>query len=247
MAKLLKATVGILFTERMFRLSSLSGELIDDLLSLRGKIIDSDDFQTFERDTHNTNLRLFNERSGKYLNINLESITLTHDLYDSEANFKFDTFIAEFEAIWSAVDTRLKLPNIRRIGFVTEQRFHTGSNSNQLLVDKLTTLKTSGFPAKFHLAFEDRLNVGIGGLPDPTKDDFINVIRAYYDSSIDIEHPEEDSINANLDVQRYYSPALKSKGFPVDEVRKLKRKYDEAESKFNSELTRFGISNAKSA
>lgn len=245
MAMIQKATVGILFSERMFRLSSLSGVLTDDLLALRGKIIDSDSFETIGRDPHNFNLRLYNEDAGVFLNITLESIVFTRDLYNSADHFDFDTFLDEFQAIWRAFDTRLKVPGIRRIGFVTEQRFQAGSNSNQLLVDRLTTLKFTGFPAKFHLSFEDRKNVGIGGLPDPTKDDFINVIRTYYDSLLDVEHPEADSINANLDVQRYYSPFFK--GNPFDEIRKLKNEYDKAALKFIGDLNGFGIRDVKAA
>ncbi|MBI5439463.1 MAG: hypothetical protein HY936_11070 [Nitrosomonadales bacterium] len=99
MAKICKATVGILFGERMFRLSSLSGALTDDLLALRGKSIASDSFETIGRDAHNFNLRLYNEDSGSYLNITLESITYTRDFYDSAAHFDFDTFLDDFQAI----------------------------------------------------------------------------------------------------------------------------------------------------
>lgn len=245
MAKISKATVGVVFAERMFRLSSLSGVLTDDLLALRGKTIASDSFETIGRDAHNFNLRLYNEAVGSYLNINLESITYTRDLYDSAAHFNFDAFLDDFKAIWHAFDTLLNVPGIKRIGFVTEQRFQIGNNSNQLLVDSLTTLKTNGFPAKFHLTFEDRINVGTGGLPDPTKGDFVNIIRTYYDSLLDSEHPEADSINANLDVQRYYSPILKAK--PFNEISKLKKEYDKAASKFIGDLNRFGISDVKAA
>jgi hypothetical protein len=245
MAKILKATVGILFSERMFRFTSLTGALTDELLALRGRGINADSFQTIGRDPHNSNLNLYNEESGIYLNITIESITYTRDLYDSDSRFEFDNFYSEFQAIWQTVDSILKFPTIRRIGFVTEQRFHTGSTSNKTLLNNLTTLKSNGFPAKFHLTFDDRINVGHGGLPDPTKDDFINIIRTFYDSSIDAQNAEADAINANLDVQRYFTPAHKGK--PFDEIKKLKKEYDKAAQSFNNDLTRFGIDNAKTA
>ncbi|MBI5439464.1 MAG: hypothetical protein HY936_11075 [Nitrosomonadales bacterium] len=112
-------------------------------------------------------------------------------------------------------------------------------------MDKLTSLKSNGFPAKFHLSFEDRKNVGVGGLPDPAKDDFINVIRTYYDSLLDVEHPEADSINTNLDVQRYYSPIFK--GAPFEEITKLKKEYDKTALRFTGDLNSFGISDVKAA
>lgn len=239
MAKILKATIGVLFTERIFRLSTHAGALTDDLLSLRGKKVDLDSFESIGRDPLNNSLRLYNEEAGIYLAINLESITFTYDLYDLDADFNFDNFFAKFQAIWETFDARIKAPDIRRIGYVTEQRFKLGSDPSGLLVEKLTTLKSEGFPAKFNLTFEDRKNVGHGGLPDPTKDDFINIIRSFYESSVDIEHPEECSINANLDVQRYFAPALK--GSPLSEIKKLKNEYEKAALKFTIDISKLGI------
>lgn len=194
MAKILKATVGISFSERMFRVSTQAGALTDDLLALRGKQLELDSFDAVGRDSTGSSLRLHNKESGMYLVINLDSITFTYDLYDKDTDFKFDTFLAWFKAIWETFDARIKAPPIRRIGFVTEQRFYAGSDSNKILVDRLTTIKPVGFPAKFHLTFEDRKDVGHGGLLDPTKDDFINIIRSFYDGSMDIDHPEDESI-----------------------------------------------------
>ncbi|MBA4382555.1 MAG: hypothetical protein C0406_08325 [Sideroxydans sp.] len=180
-----------------------------------------------------------------YLVINLDSITFTYDLYELNADFKFDTFLAWFKAIWETFDARIKAPSIRRIGFVTEQRFYAGSESNKILVNSLTTVKPMGFPAKFHLTFEDRKDVGHGGLLDPTKDDFINIIRSFYDGSMDRDHPEDESINANLDVQRYFSPALK--GAPFDAIKQLKAEYDKAAVKFGIEVDKLGIGDGKAA
>lgn len=245
MAKISKATIGILFAERMFRLSSLSGALTDDLLALRGKSIATDCFENIGRDMQNFNLSLYNADVGNYLNITLEGITFTHDLYDSSNPFNFETLLDDFKAIWQAFDNRLKVPSIKRIGFVTEERFQAGSNSNKLLVSKLTKLNFNGFPAKFNLSFEDRKNVGHGGLPDPTKDDFINVIRTYYDSELDVSHPAPDSVNANLDVQRYYSPLFK--GTPFEEIRKLKKEHEKAALKFNIDLNGVVLDDVKAA
>ncbi|MGB8410942.1 MAG: hypothetical protein WCE58_13665 [Gallionella sp.] len=245
MAKINKATVGILFSEKMFRITSVFGSLTDDLLALSAKGIIADTFKTIGRDVHNSQLQLYNKETGVYFSIDLENITYTKDLYDSEANYDFAGHLAEFEALWKVMDSRLKFPSIRRIGYVTEQRVHAGETSNKLLVEKLSRIKPLGFTAKFLMTFEDRINVGYGGLPDPTKDDFINIIRAYYDSAIDAQHPEVDSINANLDVQRYYNPYLK--GEPFADIKKLKKEYDKVALKFNDDLTMFGTDNAKAA
>lgn len=241
-----KATVGIVLSERIFRLSTQAGALTDDLLALRGKKIDLDSFESVLWEPRSNTLRLFNDEAGIYLLANLEGITFTYDLYNlEEATFQFDDFIAKFQSIWDVFNARIKASAIRRIGFVTEQRFEAGKNSSKLLVEKLTTIQSDGFPAKFNLSFEDRKNVGVGGLPDPTKDDFINIIRSYYDSLLDKEHPEDDCINANLDVQRYYNPALK--GSPFDGIKKLKIEYDKAALKFAIDIKKLGINNGKAA
>ena len=250
MANILKATLGISFSERMFRLSSLSGSIVDELLSQRRKKIRSDSFEKISRVDNQSNyyLRLFNKASGIALAVDFDGVTYTHDLYDLNSHFEYNNFFKEFKAIWKILDSRLNFPDIRRIGYVTEQRFNTGNkDSNKVLIDRLTTFKLEGFPAKFNLTYQDRKNAGHGGLPDIRKDDFINIIYSYYDSSSDGEHPDEDSLslNANLDVQRYYSPFCK--GTPFDEIKKLKKEYDDAALRFNQDLSNLGINDVKAA
>lgn len=245
MPKILKATLGVAFLKPMFRLSTLSGQLADDLLKLRGHAIPAGDFDSIARDQQNTTLSLYNANSSVLFNISQADATYTFDLYDSDGIFSFEKLFVQFQAIWNTADATLKFPAIRRIGFVTEQRLSTGVKSNDLLMDRLTTIKPNGFPARFHLTYDERLNSGHGGLPDPTKDDFINVIRTYYDSALDGQHSEPDAINANLDVQRYYTPPLT--GSPFEEIKRLKIEYDKAAVKFNSDLEKMDSSYAKAA
>ncbi|MBI4998170.1 MAG: hypothetical protein HZC22_15015 [Rhodocyclales bacterium] len=245
MARILKATIGIRFSERMFRLSTHAGALIDNLLALRGKPLDSGDFETIGRDAHDMNIKVYSETAGKYLHIDLENVTYTVDLYDKGENFSFDTFLDNFSAIWNVINETLHCREIRRVGLVTERRFLKGNEPNRFLLDHLTTFKFDGFPAKFNLSFEVRKNTGPGGLPDPTKDDFINYLYFFYDSILDIEHSEPGAININLDVQRYFSPSLRDG--PIAALRKLKAEYDKADQDLLARIKPFGLADGKPA
>lgn len=244
MSKIQKATIGIAFSTNMYRLSTLSGQLADELLKLRGNSIPNEYFANIGRgDLQNVSLSLFNKEIGVHFGITQTEISYTFDFYNSENIFSFEKFINQFEAIWNTSNSVLKFPLIRRIGFVTEQRIYAGSKSNNILLDNLTTMKPNGFPARFQLTYDDRINTGKSGLPDYTKDDFINIIRSYYDSLLDVNHPEPDHINGNLDVQRYYAPNLS--GTPIEEIRKLKSHYDKASIEFVSHLEQLESKHAK--
>jgi len=91
--------------------------------------------------------------------------------------------------------------------FVAEYRF---AATSEHLLTNLTKMKAGGHIDKFQMSFETRHQTGKGGLPDPTKDDFFNVIRQIYDSAMDLDHATRGFVNANLDVQHYYAPALTS-------------------------------------
>jgi hypothetical protein len=71
------------------------------------------------------------------------------------------------------------------------------------------------------------------------KDDFINAIYQFYDSAIDATNPSEGKINANLDFQHYYSPAVTTK--IVDETEKLFYAFKKELTKFDQEITGMGL------
>jgi hypothetical protein len=241
MMKVQKATVGIRFSERIFRISTLSGNLIDDVFSLRRGPLTNDHFAAVGRDRQGNGFTMSNEEYGNYLTVDIENVTYTQDLYDSDRDFDFEKFFHEFGAIWAALDSQLQAPHIRRIGYVCEHRIEDANASQSLLKALTPHGNGQGYPAKFNLSFEVRKNTGHGGLPDPIKDDFLNLIYGYYDSSLDTSHAQDGAFNANLDVQRYYSPALKDK--VLDEFRKVKGEYDKAAKQFFADLRKQGLAN----
>lgn len=238
MSKVYKATVGVKLLRKMFRMSSLHGVLADAVLEAQGtKPLHDDHFLEVSRINSDTMLRLSNDDKGYVLTVDSDGVTYTHDLY-GKRSFDFDSFIKEFRALWGILNNVLEIKSVRRIGFVTEYRFPM-KNPSEKLVGSLIKVPSSGYHDKFQLIFESRVPTGSGGLPDATKDDFISTIRQYYDSSLDSEHPESDHINATLDVQHYYAPALKG-GIPA-EFEKLKHEHEKAERSFIENLASFGL------
>ena len=89
------------------------------------------------------------------------------------------------------------------------------------------------------LKYEDRRLTKEGAIPDIKKSNFINVIRDYYDSELDVDHPEENCINSNIDVQQYYSPLFN--GGVYEEVIKLRRIFEEEWKRLGEELKSKGL------
>lgn len=239
MPRIRKATLGVRSLQKMFRLSSLSGMLADAIIAARTKApLDEKYFTNYMRANDDTVLRMTNEDRGHFLTIDVDQITFTHDLYEIDREFDRAAFHAAFRVIWEAIDPILKAREIRRIGFVAEYRFAMAAEH---VATSLTRFKLAGHADKFQLSFETRHQAGKGGLPDPTKDDFINVIRQFYDGTMDRDHPATGpgSINANLDVQHYYAPSLTT-DIPRAALN-LQQEFDKRVPLFFDELGALGI------
>lgn len=228
-----KATVGIRPLKKMFRLSSLSGSIVDDVLDLRGNGLEDDyftDVATTIRPSTGaqlTGVQISNEKKGNFLRLTSDDIAFTKSFYAITKKFDFEEFLKEFRIIWAVVDAHLGVKNIRRVGFVTEHRYGR-SEPSKSLSSSLTKMAHDGYVDKFALSFEDRLLAG-GKRPNDEKDAFTNVICNAYDASLDAEFSEEGAININIDVQKYFAPALSGK--VPDEVLKLHNKEYQAYSK----------------
>jgi len=240
MPNIKKAVVGIRPVRKLFRIDSLWGSSTDAVLDLRDQGPFRDDyFTSVTYSPDQTTVSLRNEIFGNFLTMTAEHIVFTKDYYSGESRFVFEEFLKEFRLIWEALDSVLKLRNIRRIGFVGEHRFPYAKGPTGHLVSTLTKLKYGGYADKFGLTFESRSMVG-GNVPDPKTGDFINIIRSIYDGSRDTDHPEEGCINANLDVQRYYAPS--ASGRVADEFLKLYNKeYIPASQEFFEQIDKLGV------
>ena len=225
----------------MFRVSSLHGSIVDSVLSLRGTApIDDEYYTEVTRATEPFAIQLKNEERGNVLTLDLSNITFTKDLYDSEKAFNIEDTLKEFRVVWKQVNDVLHVKDIRRIGMVVEHQLAVEKgNPSVALLKKLTGVEAGSHVAKFYLHFEERSTTKKGGIPDFTKDDFINVIRDYYDSERDTDHPRDGHFNVNLDVQRYYSPLFNGNVF--DEVTVFRQQLIKQEELLEKDLKQRGL------
>ena len=211
MLKVNKFLIGIRPASRMFRVPSVVGLIIDAILAERGgKKLEDEYYSEVASNHEKSSYRLRNEELGNILRIDLENIIFIKDFYVTGKQFNFKKVFDEFAYIWKIINQYLKLNDVRRIGIVAEHQFELeAQNINTKLVQSLTRFNDLKHPAKFMLRFENRYPTKEGVAPDIDKSDFINVIYSIYDGELDAEHPGKGLINANIDVQRYFSPLLK--------------------------------------
>lgn len=241
MKEINKFVIGIKPSQKMFRISSIAGLIADEVLATRGKKQITDEYyKEVSRNTEQGYLRLRNKELGNILQIDLENIIFIKDYYSLDTHFNANKVFEEFKIIWKAINDILKLKAIRRIGISAEHQIEINdNNATKKLIKSLTSIPSPDHPAKFLLRFEERAITKEGAMPDFKKDDFINIIYDYYDSENDSENPKENHINANIDVQRYYSPLFE--GNVADEVVKVKHIFDQKKNKFEISLKQKGL------
>ena len=156
--RIMKFTVGIRPSQKMFRVSSLHGSLVDSVLSLRGSNpIDDEYYTEISRGAEQAFIQLRNEDRGNTLRIDLDNFTFVKDFYASEKQFDIDDALKEFRLIWKQVNEVLHVRDIRRIGIVAEHRIPVEKNNpSAVLLKALTSVPVSAHPAKFILRFEER-------------------------------------------------------------------------------------------
>lgn len=240
MARIRKVSLGIRASSKMFRVSSLAGQIIDEILSHRGKKpLEKEHYSNIGTYLEQGAFAMSNKKLGNHFQVDRQQILFVKDVYDQpDNNISLDNVMKEFSFVWSILDDILKVRDIRRIGIVAEHQVQK-DNGNKLLIESLTSLSPPLHPAKFHLTYEERKPTAEGIAPDIKKDNFVNVIYSYYDSEIDADHPTPNAINSNIDLQKYYSPLISSN--VKDEISKLLVQFKKKETEFISFLTEKGL------
>jgi hypothetical protein len=231
----------------MFRVRSLGGSIQDSVLALRGshKLIPDDYFVNTGLIQNLDGVRMFSTSNGNSFHVDIDNVIFGKDAYKSQHSVNFEDFHAEFRVLWNVTNDILKMRAVRRIGLVGEFRFSPKDGTpSKTLVENLTTYKPVGMPNKFMLRFEDRTLLADGQPPNSKDDAFTNYIYHIYESSQDDTYRDESQLNANIDVQRYYAPAIG--GNVLDELVKLKKDWDAASTKFVKFMTGLGLQDAKS-
>jgi hypothetical protein len=244
MAIVRKFTLGVLPFAKTFRIHGLGGAAVDAVLRLRGKTLPESYFADVGVNADRTAYRVSSEDHHNSLQLTEENLTLTKDYYEGQQSFDFRKVLEEFRLIWTAVDSVLKITDIRRIGMVAEHRYSVENDKPGLWMrTNLSTVPTSLATDKFMLRYEEREFASDGGVPDLKKADFINYIYTIYDSSSDVNHPRRGFVDADVDVQRYFAPLFS--GNVGDEVLKLHKHLDPAVRRIDDFLKSRGAAHAK--
>lgn len=243
MLDLKKITIGIRPAQRMFRVSSFIGAVIDEVLSKRGVgLIGAEYYSEVTKSQEQAFVQLRGQDGANFLRIDQDGIVFCRAAYDAAGSgISIDNCFAEFHSIWKAINDVLIVRNIRRIGLVGEHRISMPeSEVNKRLMSAVTTFEPPAHPHKLHLRFENRSFItSKTGIPDLKSDDLLNVISDFYDSSMDGDFPTSEGINFNLDVQRYYNPFFN--GGLQNELIFLKKKLEDEQKRNEGLLKERGI------
>ena len=238
--KPLKMSIGIRPARAMFRFSTLGGALIDEILAYTEKSKHSRKiFKHVEQDGDKSHFRLVGDSCSLF--VGTHDVQYSVDHYEAKSTLEINTEVDRFISLFLAINSSLKMRDIRRIGMVCEYRTpsKTALPSKDLL-EELTKLEPIGYPAKFQLQFEHRHPItNATGVPDFRTDDFWNIIESYYDGEIDAYHSATRQINLMLDVQRYYNPLLEDKFDSA--IRSLAEKYNKQFGIFAEKAKSLGV------
>jgi hypothetical protein len=224
--KIKKFIVGIRPSSKIFRLTSLYGTIVDSILAQRGSNQISDEYYSnVGSNVEQGVFTLENKELGNILRMDHSNIIFVKSSYEADITINTEKTLLEYQTIWSIINQVLKLNDIRRIGVSAEHRItNDETNINAKFIEAFCKFSPPKHLGGLHLKYEDRREPKTGIIPDPNKSDYLNIIYDYYDSELDASHSAKGSINANLDVQRYYSPLVMKNIW--DEVKIQKRQFD---------------------
>lgn len=235
--------IGIKFNKRCFKLPSVGGIAIDEIIALCEKDKDLGANYYNQVSTPSTIEGEYSISFMKDKRVNTLSILPDQFVFkkshESSGSINVDKAISEFQKIWKVANKVCAFPDVRRIGFVGEYRIDPGKNSKSadLLISKLTKFSPPSDCTKFYLTWEDRGLDSNGGAVNPDIDAFVNKIYSFYMSEMD-ETPQKGRINANIDVQKYFNPA---KLDPIGEFRELKDIYLTSKAEFKIRIKDMGL------
>lgn len=237
--------IGILFNRKMFRLPSVGGMAIDEILKTceQDKKLGYGFFNQVSTPATKEgeySVSMINNGRHNSLSILPDQVVFKRSSTNDSSATSPDKVMEEFSILWKAANKIIEFPEIRRIGLVGEYRIKErkqGSAGIQL-IEALTKFKAPDSCGRFHLNFESRSLNSKGEIASTETDDFWNELFSFYISDID-ETPEKGKLNANIDVQRYYNPAKRELG---RELSLVKDKYLDRKKHFKESLKEMGLS-----
>ena len=241
---LFRFTIGIQLNKKLFRLPSIGGIVVDEILSgmVTNKLLGVGYYtqvSTPSTGGGEYSVSLIDDEKKHSLSILPNQFIFKKSSQSNQASVSVDSAIEEFKAIWQIANKVVNFPEVRRIGMVGEFRRSEKTDGKGCieLVDALTKFQSPLSSSRFHLTFEDRELASGGAIADANFDDFINTIYSFYIGSMD-ETPTSDAIHSNIDVQKYYNPA---KIDPIKELQKVKSIYIEKKKDFKEQVKSLGL------
>jgi hypothetical protein len=243
-----KITIGVQPIDKVYRVHSLGGAVVDSILGLRLKELPEDYFEEVAVAHGTQNGYRLSGRKGENSLVFTESqLVFTRDHHESSSRLDFDKVASEFRLIWNAANSILQMANVRRIGIVAECLYTVPHKSvsgwlrSRLLSPQLHAEVLHS--ERFTLRFEERELAKDGIAPDPKKADFHNTICTIYDNAYDDTHPVPGFVVLSVDTQRYFAPVISGKTVP-EEMQKLRRQFELSLAKFDQQLVTLGATHA---
>lgn len=230
-----KLTIGARFTRKIFKLSSVSGRIIDDLLESRDRGKIKAKLEHFRGSGTGDFVQLQDESGRVTINVDSEAVTVALDVVKTGGHVDFDEVRFIFQETWRITQLQLNNPFPRRIGIAGEFWLDPIKNPSGILASHFLKDPPTGTLAKYVTQFERRFP-DAGGPFDPTKSVFLNVIQGFYDAELDVVHAKSDAIVASLDVQRYFD--IEAKINTSDELTKLNNNFNKEKELLDKTLTK---------
>lgn len=186
-------TVGIRFS-KSFRITDISGNIIDDLLYGPSTPFGTKIFTQVQENTRREKI-LYNEESNEYLRVNTDDIILGIKVEDFDKSYKWinDKVISYFK---NSLFSKHKINNILRIGVIFHHKLDNNGRFKEI-ISQITTNKVKDL-RNIDLSFSKKLPALVG--LKKGVNDYKNTIYQFMET--------KKYLFANLDYQHYYEPAV---------------------------------------
>lgn len=226
-SKIIGISLGVRFV-RTFRISDISGDIIDNILHCDKSPFDINFFPKIKENNAREKI-LLNDETNNYFRINTDDLILSISVdnnFDKKIDFIKNNVIPYYK---ETLFKKYKIENIKRIGIIFHHKLDKIEKINNLVKD-LTSEKIDEIN-NINLSFSKKL---------PTTEGLINKDINNFKNTIYTFEQQGEEIFFNFDYQYYYEPALQDlRDTDIDNVIDNSSKYLE-ENVYNNWLNEYG-------
>lgn len=194
-SKIIAISLGIRFV-RTFRISDITGDIIDNILHCDKSPFDIKYFSKIKENTAREKI-LLNDETGDYLRINTDDLILSISVnknFDKKISFIKNSVLPYYKDV---LFKKYKIENIKRIGIIFHHKLNKIEKVSNLVKD--FTSDKIGEINNINLSFSKKLFAEDGSMIQGVNN-FKNTIYTF--------EQQKDEIFFNFDYQYYYEPAL---------------------------------------